>query len=336
MPRLAEGALESSYTASEREFELAAGQHGLVERQLRLGERRVCVRCAGDRLATVLLAALAHRVEPEPGPRPDATIDIWERDGLDGAAIRFPWGEAEIAPGGLVREPGEGRFVALHDTYTDAVTLVDRSRRALLHRVADTEALPWWERAAPLRAALFWVLTGGGPRLVHAGAVGDERGGVLLAGAPRSGKTTVAVAAARYGFGYLGDDSVLLYGGGGLTVASLYGTASVVADMEARDKAVLDMAATTPGSLRDSVAVRAVIVPRIDGGSTRLWPIEPSQALLAWAPTSTLRLPFDEGEVVATLAEVVWRVPCFALEVGDDAQELAAAVDQALAQAVGR
>jgi len=97
---------------------------------------------------------------------------------------------------------------------------------------------------------------------------------------------------------------------------------------------VLDVAAALPGSLRKSVAVRAVIVPRVAGGRTRLTRLEPSQALLAWAPSSTLRLPFDEGEVVATLAGVVRRVPCFGLQVGDDPRELAAAVDDALASRV--
>jgi hypothetical protein len=326
MPRLADGALESSYASARSEFELAADDQGVVEHHLRLGDQCVRVRCAGAPLADVLLAALAHRFEPQPRTPPRSTIDIWERRGLDGAAIRFPWRETEIEPGGLVRKAGEPRFVAVHDTYCDAVTLVDRPARALLHRIADAEALPWWERAAPLRAALFWALTGGGPRLVHAGAVGDERGGVLLAGARRSGKTSVAVAAAAHGFGYLGDDSILLYGPGGLTAGSIYGTASVLADASAEEKTVLDMA----GSLRDSVAVRAVIVPRIAGGPTRLSPIAPSQAIRAWAPSSALRLPFDQRDVVATMAEVVRSVPCFALHVGDDPRDLAAAVDEAV------
>jgi hypothetical protein len=326
MPRLAEGTLESSYASARSEFELAAEDQGVVEHHLRLGDQCIRVHCAGARLADVLLAALAHRFESRPRTPPRSTIDIWERRGLDGAAIRFPWRETEIEPGGLVRRAAEPRFVAVHDTYCDAVTIVDRPERALLHRIADAEALPWWERAAPLRPALFWALTGGGPRLVHAGAVGDERGGVLLAGARRSGKTTVAVAAAAHGFGYLGDDSILLYGSGGLTAGAIYSTASVLTEAGAKEKTVLDMT----GSLRASVDVRAVIVPKIGGGRTRLSAVEPSQALLAWAPTSALRLPYDQEEVVATLGNVVRSVPCFALHVGDDARDLTRAVDEAL------
>jgi hypothetical protein len=331
MPRLAEGALASSYAAARCEFELAAAERGLAEHHLGLGDRRVLVRCAGERLAEVLLAALTHRMEPPDAGRPDATIDVWERRGLNGEAIGFPWIRTQIEPGGLVRESGEPRFVAVHNTYSDTVTLVDRPRRALLHRIVNVEVLPWWDRASPLRATLFWALAGTGSRLVHAGAVGDERGGVLLAGAPRSGKTTVALAAAAHGFGYLGDDSVLLYEQGGLVAGSVYSTAGVREDPTTDDASVLDVASALPGSLRRSLPIRAVIVPRVAGGHTRLTRLEPSQALLAWAPSSVLRLPFDDGEVVATLADVVRRVPCLGLQVGDDPRELAAAVDDALA-----
>jgi hypothetical protein len=330
MPRLAERSLESSYIAARREYELAAESREVVERHLRLLGQHVRVRFAGDQLADVLLEALVHRVGPRPVAKPDATIDVWERRGV---AITFPWAANEIRPGGLVRDHGDDRFVAVHDTYADAVTLVDRPRRALLYRVSDAESLPWWDRCSPLKTALFWAMAGDGPRFVHAGAVGDERGCVLLAGAPRSGKTTLALAAAAHGFRYLGDDSVLLYRD---VAGSIYSTAGVRIDAGTDESNVMDVAAAFPGSLCDALPVRAVVVPRIDGSRTRLDPIEPSQALLSWAPSTALRLPFDEGEVVTTLATLVRRVPCFALSVGDDPRQQAEAVDEALARAAGR
>ena len=148
--------------------------------------------------------------------------------------------------------------------------------------------MPWWERAAPLRAeALFWALAGQGRHLVHAGALGDERGGVLVAGASGSGKTTVTLAALLHGLSYVADDYVLLHDRGELTACSIYGTAKLDGGHvtrfptlgsaarfppphEADEKAVLDVGAVMPGSLRDSLGLRAVIVPRIRGGRARL------------------------------------------------------------------
>jgi hypothetical protein len=236
----------------------------------------------------------------------------------------------DIGPGGLVRGSDPDHVLAVHDTYSGAVTLVDRAERALLHRVPHHRAVPWWDRAAPLRPALFWALGGDGRHLVHAAAVGDDRGGILLVGAAGSGKTTVARAAAVNGYGYVADDYLLLIQlGTEATAVSLYSTMSVRAEPEAEEKVVVDLAALMPGSLRESLPVCAVVVPRIIGGPTRLSRLSPANALLAWAPCTALQMPFD-GAMLATLAAVVRQVPCFELQVGDEEAELAGAVESIL------
>ena len=96
---------------------------------------------------------------------------------------------------------------------------------------------------------------------------------------------------------------------------------------------MLDVGAVMPGSLRDSLGLRAVIVPRIRGGRARLHRIGSAQALLALAPSSALQLPYGDGAMVTALAAVVRRLPCFALDVGDDPAETARAVDEALERA---
>jgi hypothetical protein len=261
-----------------------------------------------------------------------ATIRLWEADACPAGPVPFPWRVADIGPGGLVRGPGNDPVQAVYETYSGALTLVDSGGRALLHRVPHRGMVPWWERAAPLRPALFWALGGAGRHLVHAGAVGDDRGGVLLAGARGSGKTTVALAALVHGLGYVADDYVLLHTAGEPTAVSLYSTISVRAAPDAEEKAVLDVAALMHGSLRESLPVRAVVVPRISGGRACLRRVSPTEALLALAPSTAFHMPFDDGAVVASLAALVRRVPCFALDVGDGVAELADAVEQVLEQ----
>jgi len=329
MPRLAEAGLEAFYSAAVREYEVAVECEGVVERYLRFGDCRVRLRFAGGGLAGALLPALAQRRD-DAGGAVHATIDLWEESACPRRPVPFPWGAVDIGPGGLVRGSELDRVVAVHETYSGALTLVDRAELALLHRVPDGGAVPWWERAAPLRPALFWALGGEGRHLVHAGAVGDDRGGVLLAGASGSGKTTVALAALVHGLGYLADDYVLLHAAGEPTANSIYTTASVAGTPQVEGKAVLDVAVSLPGSLRESLPVRAVLVPRIRGGRARLRRASPADALRAWAPDTALHMPFDDGAVVAVLAALVRGVPCFTLDVGDDAGELAGAVDQAL------
>jgi hypothetical protein len=332
MQSLAEPALSTFFTAAVAEQHRAAQHRGVVTSHLRFNDLTVRVDVAGVGLADTLLAALAHR-NADPGTEVHATIAIWEARTCPTPAVPFPWRESDIEPGGLVRGSDRDGVLAAHDTFSGALTVVDVRERAVLHRVRDRVSVPWWERAAPLRAALFWALGGQVGDLVHAGAVGDERGAVLLAGARGSGKTTVVRAAIARGLQFVADDYLLLRVGGDLEALSLYGTVSVRARSDDDVKDVLDVASLAPGSLRESLRVRAVVVPRIGGGHTELRRVSPGATLRAWAPGTALQMPWDNGAVVASLAEVVRRVPCFALDVGDDPDQLASAVLRALDEA---
>ncbi len=217
---------------------------------------------------------------------PDVRIDAC-------VAGALAWSHGDIRAGGLVDGSDPTGVLAVHETGSGVVTLIDTARRALNYRAP--ERLPWWERAAPLRIALYWALGGADRHLLHAGAVGDERGGVLLAGSARSGKTTVALAAADAGLGYLGDDHVLLDTAGGARRAhSIYKTASVRVATDTGEKALLDMA----GRVRESLPVRAIVVPRVQGGTTRVRRVSGADALRALAPTTVLQTPFDDGGVL--------------------------------------
>jgi hypothetical protein len=192
---------------------------------------------------------------------------------------------------------------------------------------ADSAVVPWWERAAPMRIAFHWALGGEGRHLLHAGAVGDKRGAVLLAGGAGSGKTTVALAAAEKGLGYLGDDHVVL--DAAARVHAVYSTASVRTSAEGRPKTMVDMT----GRGCESLPVRAIVAPRIHGGATRVRPLGRAEALLALAPTTVLQMPFDDGAAFAALAALARHVPCFAIDVGDDAGGIAHGVEEVLDRA---
>jgi hypothetical protein len=328
MPTLDEAPLETFYAAAAAEFGQAVEREGVVEQVVKFGDVGVRLRFARSPLAELLSDSFARRYE-DGGCDVEATISSWEEGG---AAARVPWGEAELAPGGLVSGVGAGPVVAVHDTYWGAVTLADLPSRTVLYRVPSPEAVPWWERAAPLRLGLSLALRGKGRHVVHAGAVGDDRGAVLLVGPRGSGKTTVALAAVENGLDFIADDYALLDIGPLATVSSVYSTLSVRGDASDSTKEVVDVDAVRPGVLRGSLPVRGLIAPRTGDGPARLRRISPAAALLAWAPTTALQFPFDDGAVVASLGVVARQVACFALDIGDEPSEMARAVEQVLEQ----
>lgn len=343
-------------------FEDAAREHAETvasvdgrDHDLRFADRLVRLRFAGDELADALIAPLRPRLtdldaaedDLDPAVSPSATIALWEECDVPGHALPVPWREGDLAARGLLRGPDGSDVVAVHELGYHAITLIDRRSRLLLHRVPDVAALPWWERAAPLRPALFWALSGPDRHLVHAGAVGDERGGVLLAGAGGSGKTTVALAALAAGMSYVADDYLLLHTAPDPVAWNLFGTAKLDAGHLARiprfasaanispdpvtdEKWVLDVADVFPDALVSSLPIRAIVVPRIHGGRSALRPTTAGVALLALAPSTAFQMPYDDGAVVASLAAVARSVPAFLLEVGDDVQDLVLAIDRVL------
>jgi len=345
MSRPTEAALQSFFDRAAAEHAGAMRSAGEVDRLLRFGDRLLRFRIAGEALAGTLLGAFGPRVCADPGPV-HATFGLWEECEAP-APLAVPWASRDVGPRGLIDGPEDAGVLAVQEAGSDALTLWRPGGRELLYRVPAAAGLPWWERAAPLRPALFWALSGQGRHLVHAGAVGDrERGGVLLAGAGGSGKTTVALAALAAGLGYVADDYLLLHS----TIAwNLFATAKLDAGHRMRFPELGDAARISPDPVQDeksvldvecdalveSLEIKAVIVPRITGGKTRLRRASAGEALLALAPSTAFQMPFDRGRVVGSLAALVRGVPAFALDVGDDPGALAPAVERVLDSVAG-
>jgi len=138
------------------------------------------------------------------------------------------------------------------------------------------------------------------------------------------------MAAVNNGLRIVADDYLLLHAANRPVAISLYSTASIAADLDVPEKRILDLPSLAPGSLCASAPVVAVVLPRIRGGRSQVCRVSPAEVLRAWAPSTVLQMPFDGGAVVAALADVVRKLPCFALDVGDDEADVASTVEQLL------
>jgi hypothetical protein len=208
--------------------------------------------------------------------------------------------------------------------------------------------LPWAERAEPLRPLLHWGLFDESSHLVHAGAVANDDGGVLLGGSGGSGKSTSALACVDAGFKFVADNYVLMLAGRQPIAHSIFCTAKVRPEgirfharvrnlapevkRDSEEKYVLDLNRHMPEQLALSTPIDALLLPRLsDGGSVTLRPVSPTQALLALAPSTIYPLPSSRGTSLAPMSQLVRQVPTYVLELGGPPDQVPGAVAELLA-----
>jgi hypothetical protein len=327
-PPLAAG--RAYFEALRHGWATAVRATGEREHLVELAQSTVRLRFAGAALEPSVLPALAPRVPRTRGDGPAATVLLWDSASGGVELSGPPWRRADVD--GRSREvlafAGAG-LRTLHDPDSRFLTMYDRRERLGVFWAPSGDAVPWHERAAPLRPLLHWALTAPGRLLVHAGAVAGERGAVLLAGRSGSGKSTTVLACVAAGWGYLGDDYVVLTSRPQPVVHALYATAKLTPDSPVRDrfgdavlpprpdadKLVLDLASRR----RASAPLLAIVVPRVAGGERAfLTPVAPTEALRALAPSTILQHPHDADGGLATMAALVRSVPTFRLDLAAD------------------
>ena len=217
-----------------------------------------------------------------------------------------------------------------------SVSMLDHVSGVGVFWTASPERVPRYERAAPLRALLDWWGGDHGCRVVHAGAVGTERGGALLVGKAGSGKSTAVLACLGSGLSYAGDDGVAVSHGAEPLIHSLYCTAklqpghlrralphlaSVLEDSEEahQGKRMFFLDRDRSAELTSGFPLRAVLLPRVTGSdrsTTR--PVSSATALLALAPSTLFQLPGARQQRLHHMAEILRRVPAHVLDLGSD------------------
>jgi hypothetical protein len=327
-------------------FRSAQRAGGSVERSYAIGSVVVRLRFAGPALVSVMTPAIAH-LAIEGGRRPELTICLFDQVSTGTVMPARPWALGDHGARGEIRGFNTRRIRTVYDAAERALRMADLDRTVAIFCARDAEAVPYYERGAPLRSILHWMMGAHGRQLVHAAAVGTPGGGALLAGRSGSGKSTAALACIGSSLRYAGDDYVLVDRSSPPHVYSLYSTAKVHSEQVERiphlralvdnsahlatEKALIFLAQHLPDRLAPGFPVRALLMPRITGRSqTRLVPASAAAALAALAPTTVFQLPGEGHRTFETLSLLVRQVPCHWLDVGTDLARIPDAIAEAV------
>lgn len=213
---------DSVVAATQRVFE---GEQAATS-DLLLAGLRIRLKASDTDLLAKFTTSLVV-VEPGAVTQP-ADITVWLWDSRATGQERPPMPQA-VAAAVKNRDPGlargDGGPPIVYEPVSQILTVVHPGRREVVVCVADGARIPWYETAAPLRAALGWILAAHGHTLVHGAAVATEHGAAVLIGDSGAGKSTTALRCLASGMGFLGDDVCVVGPGPQPLVQALYRSA---------------------------------------------------------------------------------------------------------------
>jgi hypothetical protein len=186
-------------------------------------------------------------------------------------------------------------------------------------------------------------------RLTHAGTLGANGKGVLLAGAGGAGKSGTVAAGLLNGLDSVGDDYVLIDLSNGVTARPLFST--LKQDPQGFARLGLKRRVPANGPLNwqgkhafhiDDIAPRpvpatldivALVVPHISGGgASSIMPVSRRDAMIALAPSGIAQMPGERESGFRFFSDLTRLLPCYRLSLGTQPQEIAGTVADFLAR----
>lgn len=307
-----------------------------VEAQARCGPFGLHLGFASQNLAGMFLPAYIQRT-PE-------TVDLELRfitaDHHDLSAL-VP--EAAEKPRLLIED---GIYSVWQPAVIPVLFAVDLTAKRGIAWLPKGEAPPWI-RSRPAISLIHALMHDTPWCAVHGAAVGNDVGFTLLAGEGHSGKTTAALACARDGWLYAGDDFVAvnsftgriepLFCSARLRPAlveafqGFIGETSAVSDFNGELRHELSLA-----DLGDRIGggkLRATFIPRRRGAaSPEFVRAKQSDAFRALLPTTAYELPGWPNEIADKVAKIAGLAPVFFADTGTAPMEIPAAFARKLEQ----
>lgn len=317
-----------------------------VERSYIIGGYRFRLCFSGPALLS-LTRALEH-LAADDHSTPDLTICLWDSESTGQRMTPPPWQEDDFLARGVIQGYNTERIYTAFQHGSSAVSVLDKERNLAVFWAPD-QRLPYWEEGSPLRTIFHWWLLSQGLQLVHAAAVGNSTGAVLIGGKGGTGKSTTALACLESNLSYIGDDYTLLGLDSGPVVHSLYNSAKLNSDQVQRFPALLPKVANAerlaeekallfvnehyPLKVATRLPVRAILLPRVTGlAETRLKRVSVAMTLAALAPSTIFQLPRAGSEAFKFLATFARQLPCFSLELGTDLSTIPPVIEGLLAE----
>lgn len=327
-----------------------AGQsaRGFVDCFYNIGGFTVRLRFAGSALVPYIKPALAH-LATKPDSAPSLTVCLMDSASTLTKIPPIPWKEDDYVVVDDIRPQLEGDQSIIHfkDNHIEGVflngsetlSILNYKQKLAIFWVQSAHQIPLHDRGSPLLKVFHWWMRNYGFQVVHAGALGTFKGGVLLAGKEGSGKSTTALACLDSELMYLSDDHCLLATDPTPYAYSLYNSAKLNANNLYRfphlqhaiinsehldtEKAMFFLHKDYSEKLVTGFPIRAILLPHVKGRlETVLTKASPITGLKALAPSTIFQLLRGGNVEFQFIAKLVKQVPCYSLQLGTDLSKI--------------
>lgn len=312
----------------------AEAQAGAVERYHNLAGTLIRLVYACEGLLAAFGPALSH-LEVEPERLPDVTFHVWDSASSGIAIPPPPFPRHCYTDRGDIWGMNSRRIRSAFHWIECSVNLMDLERGIGVYWVQSPEMLPYWCHASPLRTLFHWWMAYNGYQLLHAAAVGDDKGALLITGKGGVGKSTTALSGLTNGMRYLADDYLVVGFDPEPCVYSLYATAKLEPNQLERfskfeslltnrpfldaEKAVVQLWPAYRDRLVHSLPLKAVATPRFAGQpETSFGPVSKIALQRAAAFTTLSQLPHAGRETHAFIERLTNRLPGLEIALGND------------------
>ncbi|HTY45073.1 MAG TPA: serine kinase [Patescibacteria group bacterium] len=289
-------------------------------------------------LVPYITPAFTH-LTAQANSKPDLTICLWDSASTNTEMPPPPWSGADYIPRGEIRGFNDEGMMTVVQQDSGIFNMLDMKRNMAVYWIQDAQQVPYYESGAPLLRIFHGWMAGCDRQLVHAGSVGLEEGGVLLAGRGGSGKSTVALSCIGSQLLYAGDDYVLLSHEHQPRAHSLFNTGKLDADNVWRfshlkemisnpdaldsQKALLFLSDYYPEKIIKDLPIKALLIPRITGkAKTTLARASQMEGVRALAPSTIFQLPNTGHATLQRIARLVKQVPCYFIDLGSDISDI--------------
>ncbi len=327
-----------------------------IHHSFSIANKHVDITFSNSILASKLLPAFAH-LENSSFSCKDLTIHVWDSK-TSGVPIPKP---TFTRKNNLALNNGYGHNVRYGDITKPRFIYVDNSnpfmcffdpvKKQAFYWYDDASKIPYYEKGAPMHTLFDWWLETQGLLLAHAGAIGNEKGGVLIVGKGGQGKSTTAISSLwDNDLYYVADDYLILQNSPQPTAYSLYNTGKLNYDhlttnlphllplldnpkTAHKEKALFFFNQSHKEKMISSLQLSSAILPLVTNQElTTFSPVKPMKLLIGLASSTIYQSSRGSTEKLNILTSTLSNLPCYALNTGKDLTDIPKKIKKLLQQ----